>query len=154
MADISAVTKAAQERAATKDDESLLLLTGMLDLEIKKNPAIAEDPFYDPKYDSQTMGLTDDLKKIGRKILNRWNKELHGLVCGAKPGDQKEREAILSSLNLGEAAVIGAVAGALMAMAVPPPIAAALAPIIARKFILPAKDELCEAWGEAIAGSH
>jgi hypothetical protein len=43
-------------------------------------------------------------KRLGRRVLNRWNKELHGLVCGAKSGDQKDRDEILKALNLGEAA--------------------------------------------------
>jgi hypothetical protein len=153
MADISAVTTAAQD-LASKDEESLVMLIGMLEGEIKKNPAIAQDPYYQPKYDGNTMGLMDDVKRPGRRVLNRWNKELHGLVCGGKTGDQKDRDAILSALNLGEVAVIGAVAAALMGLAVPAPIAAALAPLIVRKFIWPAKDELCTAWGEGIAGSQ
>jgi len=148
MADVSEVTKAAQD-LASKDDESLVVLVGMLENEIRRNPAIAEDPGYQPKYDSTTMGV-DDLKRIGRRIVDRWNRELHGLVCGGKAGDAKDREAILSALNLGEVAVIGAVATALMGLAVSAPIAAALAPLIVRKFIWPAKDELCAAWGEGI----
>ncbi len=150
MADKDAVVKAAQENAA-KDEQSLLTLAGMLEVEIRRDPSVAQDPFYQPKYDSETMGLMDDLKSIGRRLLNRWNKELYGLVCGAKAGDQKDRNEILKALNLGETAVIAAVAGALIALAVPAPIAAALAPLITKKFIWPAKDELCDAWGESIA---
>src|SRR5262252_4726063 len=129
MVDINEVTKAAQNNAS-KDEESLVLLIGMLEKEIPKNPAVAQNPFYQPKYDSNTMGLVDDTKRLGRRVLKRWNKELHGLVCGAKAGDQKERDDILRALNLGEAAVIASVAAALMGLGVPPPIAAALAPLI------------------------
>lgn len=56
----------------------------------------------------------------------------------------------LTSLNLGEAAVIAAVAGALIGLGVGAAIAAPLAPLIVRRFIWPAKDELCVAWGESI----
>jgi hypothetical protein len=90
------------------------------------------------------------MRALGRKILKRWNKELHGLVCGSGSANEKERTEILNSLNLGETAVIAAVAAALFGLGVPPPIAAALAPLIVKKFIWPAKDELCIAWGEGI----
>jgi len=88
---------------------------------------------------------------LSRRILNRWNKELCGLVCGAKGNDQNTRKAIFDSLNLGEAAVIAAVVGALLSLGVGAALAAPLAPLIVGKFIWPAKDELCDAWGEAIA---
>lgn len=150
MADSKAVVDAAN-RLAEKDDESLVLLIGMMDREIKKNPVLKEDPYLLPKYDQTTMGFTGPLKETGRRILRRWNKELHGLVCGNHAGDQKERQEILAALNLGEAALIGTVAAALLAMTVPAPIAAALAPLIVHKFIWPAKDELCKSWAEGIA---
>jgi hypothetical protein len=71
-------------------------------------------------------------------------------VCGGKGNDKADREKILGALRLDEAAVIAAVAAALIAMAVPAPIAAAAAPLIVKKFIWPARDELCDAWGEAL----
>lgn len=57
----------------------------------------------------------------------------------------------LTSLNLGEgAAVIATLAGASIGLGVGAAIAALLAPLIGRRFIWPAKDELCVAWGESI----
>ena len=149
MPDISAVVKEAQ-RLESKDEASLELLVGLRAKAIEKNPALKDTVDLEPKYDGTTMGALDDVKALGRRILKRWNKELHGLVCENKTADQKDRKAILDALNLGQAAVIGAVAGALIGLAVPAPIAAALAPLIVKKFIWPAKDELCAAWGEGI----
>jgi len=149
MPNVSEVVKAA-ERHSTKDEAALEVLAGMVDKELEKNPAAREIAYLEPKYDGKTMGALDDLKALGRKILMRWNKELHALVCGDKPTDAKERQEILKALNLGEAAVIASVAAALLPMGVPAPLAAVLAPLIVKKFIWPAKDELCAAWGEAI----
>src|SRR5258708_17469859 len=149
MPDISAVVKEAQ-RLESKDEASLELLVGLRAKAIEKNPALKDTVDLEPKYDGTTMGALDDVKALGRRILKRWNKELHGLVCENKTADQKDRKAILDALNLGQAAVIGAVAGALIGLAVPAPIAAALAPLIVKKFIWPAKDELCAAWVEGI----
>jgi hypothetical protein len=151
MTDESAVAQEAQ-RLATKDEASLELLVGMRTKAIELNPALENDVTLEPEYDKTTMGPLDDLRALGRRVIKRWNKELYGIVCGAKADNEKDREAIVQALGIGEVAVIAAVAAALMGLGVPPPIAAAVAPIIVRKFILPAKGELCEAWGEAIAG--
>jgi hypothetical protein len=150
MPDVKAVVDAAQRLDKQKDEVALEVLIGMREKAIQKNPTLKDDVDFEPKYDSTTMGLMDDVKALGRRILNRWNKELCGMVCGSTAGDQKERKAVLDSLNLGEAAVIAAVVGALLSLGVAAAIAAAVAPLIVRRFIWPAKDELCTAWDEAI----
>jgi hypothetical protein len=151
MPPVSAVVEAAN-RLATKDAASLEVLVGMIDTELSKDPSLKEQAYLEPKYSSDELmgGRLDELRAIGRKILKRWNKELHGLVCAQQGSDQKDREAILGALSLNQAAVIAAVATALLGLGVPAPIAAALAPLIAKKFIWPAKDELCEAWADAL----
>jgi hypothetical protein len=149
MPEISAVVNEAK-RLESRDEASLELLVGLRAKALEENPALRDTVDLEPKYDIATMGALDDVKALGRRILKRWNKELYGLVCENKAGDQQDRKAILDALNLGQAAVIGAVASALIALTVPAPIAAALAPLIVKKFIWPAKDELCGAWGEGI----
>jgi hypothetical protein len=149
MPDISAVVNEAR-RLESRDEAALELLVGLRAKAIEKNPALTDTVDLEPKYDGATMGALDDIKALGRRILKRWNKELHGLVCENKAADQKDRKAILDSLSLGQAAVVAAVAGALITLTVPAPIAAALAPLIVKRFIWPAKDELCTAWGEGI----
>jgi len=147
--DISAVINEAK-RLESRDEASLELLVGLRAKALEENPALKDTVDLEPKYDKATMGALDDVKTLGRRIVKLWNKELYGLVCENKAGDQQDRKAILDALNLGQAAVVGAVAGALIALTVPAPLAAALAPLIVKKFIWPAKDELCAAWGEGI----
>jgi hypothetical protein len=139
-------------RLAKKDEAALELLLGMRARAIEENPSLQDDVDFEPEYDQATMGRLDDVRALGRNILKRWNKELHGLVCGEQAANQKERAAILGALNLGEAAVIGAVATASLGLGVPAPIAAVVAPLIVGKFIWPAKDELCAGWAEGIKG--
>jgi hypothetical protein len=141
----------------SKDEEALLLEVGLRDKAIQADPARGSDPHLQVEYDSTHMGLIDDIKSLGRRIMTRWNKELYGVVCGEmKPGgaeaaeDKKMRDDLLKSLNLGDAAVIGAVVTALITLGAPAAIAAPVAPFLVKKFIMPAKDELCDAWGEAI----
>ncbi len=150
MANETEVINAAQKLHEEKDDSALEILIGLREKAIQQDPALTNDPTFEPKYEANTMGALDDVKALGRRILMRWNKELYGVVCSNQPTNAKERQEILGSLGLGEAAVIGAVATALLSLGVTAAIAAPLAPLLVRKFIWPAKDELCGAWGEAL----
>jgi hypothetical protein len=143
----------------SKDEEALLLEIGLRERAIEADPARAEDPHLRVEYDSTHMGLIDDIKSLGRRIMVRWNKELYGAVCGKKVGgtaasveDKKMRDDLLKALNLSDAAVIAAVVTALIALGAPAAVAAPVAPYLVKKFIMPAKDELCDAWGEAMTG--
>lgn len=149
MSNSVAVASAAQ-RFAAKDEDALELLIGLQEKAIEGDPALATVPDLNPVYGTH-MGLLDDVKSIGKRVALRWAKELHALVCGTGSGDQADREKILSALNLGESAVIAAVAAALMA-ALPAPISAAAAALIVKRFIWPAREELCATWGETLKG--
>lgn len=151
MSDLNEVVAAANQLNEQKqDDEALLVLIGMREKAISAEPARKDDPNLEVVYEGSTMGPLDDLKRLGKRVASRWNKELFAIVCGNERLDSKEREALLNSLNLGEAAVIAAVAGVLIGLGVGAAIAAPLAPLIVRRFIWPAKDELCVAWRESI----
>jgi hypothetical protein len=150
MTDVNAVVTAAHRLNEEKDEDSLLVQIGLREQAIEADPGRQNDPNLEVVYTETTMGPLDDLKRIGKRIANRWSKELHSIACGNESKDAKEREALLNSINLGEAAVIAAVAAALISLGVGAAIAAPLAPLIVRKFIWPAKDELCLAWGEAL----
>jgi hypothetical protein len=150
MADVNVVVDAAKRLNKEKDEVALEVLIGMRAKAIEKDPGLEENVDFEPKYEVATMGALDDVKALGRRVVNRWNKELYGVVCGKEAGDQKDRKAVLASLNAGEAAVIAAVATALLSMGVVAALAAAVAPLIVKRFIWPAKDELCGAWGESL----
>jgi hypothetical protein len=153
MTDKQAVVVAAQ-KLGSRDEAALEVLLGLRQKAIERDPALKDDVEFEPKYDGTTMGPLDDLRKLGRRILKKWNKELQEVVCGKGAKNKKDRAAVLESLNLGEAAVIAAVASALLSLGVVAALAAALAPLIVKRFIWPAKDELCAAWAEAIKAPH
>ena len=151
MSDLNEVIAAANQLNEQKqDDEALLLLIGMREQALAAEPARKDDPHLAVSYDDPTMGPLDDIRRLGKRIMTRWNKELFAIVCGNETVDSKERADLLNSLNLGETAVIAAVAGVLISLGVGAAIAAPLAPLIVRRFIWPAKDELCVAWRESI----
>jgi hypothetical protein len=147
MDQLDAVTAEAV-RLYDKDEQALLVSIGQRELAVQENrPNLPIEG--DSVYVTTTMGL-DDLKKLGLRILRRWNKALHELVCPNAGADGKEREDLLKALNISEVAAIGVVTGLLLPIGVPAPVAAPLAALIVKKFLMPAKDELCDAWGEAI----
>jgi hypothetical protein len=149
MANVDATVQEAEKLGATKDEHALELELGMRDEAIKKDPALENKPDLKLEY-AKHMGLIDDLKATGRRIAVRWSKELYTIVC-EQGADTEDRKRFLDALNLGEVAVIGATATALIGMGVLAPIAAAASPLIVKRFIWPAKDELCEGWREAFA---
>jgi hypothetical protein len=143
---VQAVTAEA-ERLYDKDESALLVSIGQRELAVKTDAAAPIEG--DFTYAAETMGL-DDLKDLGRRILKRWNKELYEIVCPAAGATGKEREDLLKALNISEVAAIAAVTGLLLPLGVPAPVAAPLAALLVKKFLLPAKDELCIKWGESI----
>jgi len=154
MPDAKAVIVAAERLSKQKDEAGLELLIGMRAKAIERDPALEEIVDFEPKYETETMGALDDLKALGKRILDGWNKELYGVVCESKDSYQEDRKAVLESLTLGEAAVLAAVASALLSLGVTAPIAAAVAPLMVKRFIWPAKDELCAAWVESLNSVH
>lgn len=151
MADTNAVVAAA-ERLRYKDEEALAIEIGLRSRVIEDDPSAVDNPDLVVQYGTH-MGLLDDVKALGWRILARWNKELHGVVCTSdKADDQEIRTKILSALRIDEMALIAVVAPALIWLGAPAAIAAAVAPLVVKKFIVPAKEELCAAWGEAIIG--
>ncbi len=147
----------AAEALLSKDEEALLVEIGLREKTIQTEPMRADDPHLQVEYDSTHMGGIDDIKSLGRRIMVRWNSELYGVICGKKAGagaerseDKKMRDDLLKALNLSDAAVIAVVVTALIALGAPAAIAAPVAPFLVKKFIMPAKEELCNAWGEAV----
>jgi hypothetical protein len=153
MPSVERVVKAAQNLKEL-DEDALETLLGLRARAIEKDKRLQDDPDFMPKYDKAQMGLMDDVQALGRRILVRWSKELHELICGATASDTRERQAILDALHLGEVATIGAVASVLVAIGLYPALAAAVAPLIVKRFIIPAKDELCLSWGELLRAAE
>jgi hypothetical protein len=149
MAETTAIIAAAEQLRA-KDEEALALEIGLRSKRIESDPSAADNPSLSVAYGTH-MGMIDDVKALGWRILTRWNTELHGVVCSSeKPEDQEIRKKVFAALSLDEAALIVAVVPALVWLGAPAAIAAAVAPLVVKKFIVPAKEELCAAWGEAI----
>lgn len=132
----------------THDVEALYILLGKQQQVIEENPALAADPTLDPPYDSTHMGLVDDLRDLGLSIAALWARKLHGVVCGEE-ASAEDRQKLLSALNVSEAAAISVVASLLLPM-VSPAIAAPIAVIVVKQFLVPAGGLICEHWGRML----
>lgn len=154
MTNIEAVKATAEKLYDENDETALEVLIAKCDAAVKKNPELRDDPNLDPKYTDTAMSF-EGLKELGRNIVNQWNVQLFGIVCGTTSKNQKDRQLILNALNLAAGASAKAVAGAVAAtltttFALPAAVAVAVAALIVKRFIWPARTELCKGWKEKI----
>ncbi|MBY5482241.1 hypothetical protein HFO84_33710 [Rhizobium leguminosarum] len=91
--------------------------------------------------------------EVGTKVFDRWHRELYKLLCGDGGDAAGERDKLRSALKLEQAALIGAISTALIAIAVPVFIAPLVAAVIVKSGINPAWEVTCKVWGEKMDGS-
>jgi hypothetical protein len=94
------------------------------------------------------MGAQEELKKLGKRILKRWNQSAYQLVCGNDPDDEKTRSEVRSALGIGKAAAIGVITSSLVGIGLMPALAPVVATILVTKFFDPAYAEFCVYWKE------
>jgi hypothetical protein len=95
---------------------------------------------------SAHIGLSDDLK-----TMRACSKAQVAALLAQSSGRSTAGQPAVPSYNLGETALICAVAGALMALGLFPALAAAVSPLVVKRFILPTRDELCAHGPEALS---
>jgi hypothetical protein len=100
--------------------------------------------------DVTAMGIKDDMKVLGRRILRRWNRSAYELACGGDPDDAKTRSELEKALGLGEAAAIGVLTGALISIGLMAALAPVVATLLVKKFFNPAYGEFCQYWKERL----
>src|SRR5579859_5029097 len=118
MPNENTVVDAANQLHTELDDTALEQLIGERTKQIELDPGLKDNPYFRPKYEDETMGPLVEIKVLGKQIVQRWNMELYGVICGAKGKDKIERKAVLDSLNISELAVISAVVTTLLSMGV------------------------------------
>lgn len=141
---------AANDFAAEYDTDALLALLGRQEKALETSPDQKANPRFDPAYDSSHMGVIDDLRDLGMRIVMRAASGLQKLICGSDdPEIAKNRQALIAAAGISEAAAIGAVTSLLLTFAAPV-VAAAAAVVIVRLFVIPAGEEICEFWAEKL----
>lgn len=100
-------------------------------------------------------GLEGGLPIIGaaaRRLLRRWERELFDLLCGSNADDTKDRDKLREAMGLGQEALVGVVAGWLIAgpLGVPALLGGVLAALLVRRFGASTADEVCTIWKERL----
>ena len=132
------------------DESALIELLGIRAKSIERDPSIAGNFSAKVTYDAKFLGPLDDIKALGLRILNRWNKELFNIVCGSSKDDEEDRTKIISAFSLSEGAAIAALIPVLTGLGLAPALAAILAAIIVKRFLGSAAETLCEAWKQQV----
>lgn len=89
------------------------------------------------------LSLSGDAAELGNRLYNRISREMHEMLCGANGDD---RDKIKKLIGLGDGVVAALTALMVSGFGLMPAIAAIIAALIARRFLTPAGDVLCEFW--------
>ena len=88
---------------------------------------------------------------LGSQVFDRLHRELYKLLCSGDGG--VERDELRRVLKLEQAAIIGGITTALIALSVSPLIAPLVAALIVKSGIDPAWEETCKFWGRKLGVS-
>jgi len=99
--------------------------------------------------------LEGGLPRIGpttRRLLRRWERELYELLCGSDPDDKADRGKLRDAAGVGPDALVGALAGWLVAgpLGAPALLAGVIAAIIVKRFGTATLDQMCQIWRERL----
>jgi hypothetical protein len=147
MSNLIKQAEPAVEKLLRADQEQLFEQLGM------RAKAIAEDPTkgssFEPQitYDQAEMGPKEDVREFGRRLFGRWNVEVHRVICGSDPEDQKAREDLVNAFGISDVAVAAALSALLVTyLGLAPAIAAVVAALVSKRFFRPAHEEFCQVW--------
>ncbi|MBR0681138.1 hypothetical protein GXW74_11625 [Roseomonas eburnea] len=132
------------------DDEALLKELAMRARGAQFDPAIAGAYQPDVAHEFPDMGLADDLLDLGGRILRRWERELHAVVCGTAKEDAEDRKTILAQIGADDAALGAALGAVLVGMGASAAVAVVLAAFILKRILKPAGQEACKKWSERL----
>lgn len=133
------------------NEEQLLETLGLRAAIVTDNLSLSAET--SPKIVAETltaMGIQDDFKDLGRRILRRWERTAFELVCGKDPEDAKSRTELRNALGAGEAAAIGVLTAVLISAGLMAALAPVVAAILVKKFFNSAYDVFCQYWQEKL----
>jgi len=98
-------------------------------------------------------GMGDVFHDLGKRILKRVNRQLHGLVCGDDDDSAADRDKLKSVLGLDEAAIAGVLVQILVgSFGLLPAVATVIAALFLKHVMRPSLEEICEVWGDGLGG--
>ena len=133
------------------DEDQLLEQLGMRSAVVSRDVTRSADFQLSVKAaDIAAMGIKDDMKVLGGKIVRRWNRSAYELACGTDPDDSKSREDLQKALGIGEGAAIAVLTAGLIGVGLMAALAPLIATIIVKKFFNPAYGEFCGYWKQKL----
>lgn len=133
------------------DEDALLAQLGIRAKAVQIGRLDAMDYAATPTYEGVVMGPMSDLVTLGRRILDRWNRELYKVMCGGDPDDKEDRESLLKSVGLSDVAVAAAMSSVLIgSFAVAPAVATIIAALVVKRLLIPGGAVACEFWKERL----
>jgi hypothetical protein len=145
------ISEAQIQSLVQSDEDQLLEVLGMRSAVVSQDLGRSADPNLSvAPSDLKAMGIKDDLKALGRRILRRWNRSAYQIACGSDPEDSKARSELTKALGIGEAAAIGVLTGALIGVGLMAALAPVVSAILVKKFFNPAYGEFCAYWKEKL----
>jgi hypothetical protein len=149
MSDVIEQAEKAADKLLKADENQLYEQLGIRAKAMAKDPTKGSSFDPDVTYDGAEMGLLDDVKTFGRRLFRRYLAEIHKIMCGSDPDDQKARETLVKKFGLSEVAVTGALSALLVThLGLAAAIAAAIAALIVKLFFRPTYEEFCQVWKE------
>ncbi|MGH3429122.1 MAG: hypothetical protein ACRD3Q_10750, partial [Terriglobales bacterium] len=94
-------------------EPQLLEQLGMRSTAINQDLSRSADPHLRvTASDIQAMGIKDDMKALGGRILRTWQKSAYELACGNDQDDAKTRDDLKRALGVSDAAAAGVLTAA------------------------------------------
>ena len=136
----------------TEPEDELFAELGIRARALSRHPAAAGSFDPDVRYNEVWMGDVDDVRAFGRRLYERWDRELHDLVCGNDPAGNAERKALGDALGAGESAFAVSLAIVVVSsLGIAPALASVAAAIVVTRFFNPTLDHLCQSWATSLA---
>jgi lysophospholipase L1-like esterase len=96
-------------------------------------------------------GMGDVFHAVGKRILKRVNRQLHGLVCGDDADNTADREKLKNVLGLDDTAVASVLVQILVgSFGLLPAVATVVAALFLKHVLRPSLEEVCEVWGDGL----
>lgn len=156
FARVAAIAAHAGELAAVDEPHLMLELQRRMEL-LRRDPSVADLP--DLPLIIVDQGLEGSSLAVGalaQRLVRRWERELHELICGDTAEDAEDRKKLLDATKLGQEAFIGALTVWLATgpLSVPSVLAGVLGAILIKRFAAGSVEVLCQSWKERIAANE
>jgi hypothetical protein len=105
---------------------------------------------FDAPLNVDSLDRANATVELGYRIFQRWNRALHGFVCGSDDQDKDIRDRLLRAIT-GKDGAVALIAGLLVSyFGASPAIAAIVAALLIQIIGKPAREEICSTWKEKL----